>query len=410
VKTLMSDHPRRALVGLAAFVVTVGVLSWVLSGGVGRRVPPPATASSLDNTVPTPFFNVPVDGALQAVTCVGAADCWAVGSTGTGLALIEHHTSSGWSVVRSMTPEFGQLLGVTCVNAGDCWAVGDSLNNASAVASHTLVEHYAGSQWTAVATPDRSSGVNVMLSGVACVSATNCWAVGDTGDDNVTHQLIEHYTGGHWVLVDATDPPSAQYVLLYGVACDSAGVCWAVGSAGDASVSRPLIEESTRSGWVPVDASNLSSGPFVGLYAVTCLGRDCWAVGSGGIGNPLLLAHSTGTNWTPSAHSIGGASLGVACDTARDCWSVGDSKPPQVAEALPQITHFDGMTLTAALAPNSFALADGELSAVLAGVSCVSSVDCWAVGSASYGIAEGSLIEHYTGHGWSVVGRPSPLH
>ena len=74
-----------------------------------------------------------------------------------------------------------------------------------------------------------------------------------------------------------------------------------------------------------------------------------------------------------------------------------------MAEALPQITHFNGMTLAAALAPNSFALAEAEESAVLAGVSCVSSTDCWAVGSADYGNGVGTLIEHYAGHGWSVV-------
>ena len=164
------------------------------------------------------------------------------------------------------------------------------------------------------------------------------------------------------------------------------------------------------SAWVPVDTSNLNSGPFVGLYGVTCLGSDCWAVGSGGIGNPLLLAHATGTNWTASGHTMGGTSLGVACESARDCWSVGDARPPQLAEALPQITHFDGMTLTGAIAPNSFALAEAEESAVLAGVACVSSADCWAVGSAEYGNGVGTLIEHYTGQRWSVLAPPNPGH
>ena len=203
-----------------------------------------------------------------------------------------------------MTPEFGQLLGLTCLNAGDCWAVGEASNSATDASPHTLIEHYGGSEWTAVASP-AGSGSDVALSGVACVSATDCWAVGHTGDGISTHQLIEHYTGGRWILLDTPDPHPAQYVLLNGVACDSAGACWAVGSAGDASVTSPLIEEFAGRGWVPVDTPNLRPGPFVGLYGVTCLDRDCWAVGSGGIGNPPLLAHTAGATWTASAHSIG---------------------------------------------------------------------------------------------------------
>jgi hypothetical protein len=48
------------------------------------------------------------------------------------------------------------LNGVTCVSAGDCWAVGSSSSVNGP--GEPLIEHYAGSRWAIVNSPNPSPG------------------------------------------------------------------------------------------------------------------------------------------------------------------------------------------------------------------------------------------------------------
>lgn len=67
---------------------------------------------------------------LAGVACASAADCWAVGRYFNGVAtqtLILHWNGQAW--LQAVAPNtsvstFNQLYGVTCVSAADCWAVG----------------------------------------------------------------------------------------------------------------------------------------------------------------------------------------------------------------------------------------------------------------------------------------------
>jgi uncharacterized membrane protein len=92
---------------------------------------------------------------LIRVTCASAGDCWAVGFSsvnGNGQPLIEHYAGSSWAIVSSPNPSPGGLNGVTCASAGDCWAVGFSSPG------QPLIEHYAGSSWAIVSSPNPSPG------------------------------------------------------------------------------------------------------------------------------------------------------------------------------------------------------------------------------------------------------------
>lgn len=400
VETPESHRRWRAMVGLAVFVVSVGLVSWLVTGRTGRAGSPPAASSSIARTSPSAVQTLPDVGELLGVTCVSAGDCWAVGNAATPPPLIVHYTGSGWALVHTTNPSFGQLIGVTCVSPRDCWAVGNSVDNGGAGATHPLIEHYTGSRWAIASAPDPSLGPNVVLNGVACVSAGECWAVGDSGNASVTRLLIEHYTGGRWAIVGIPNPSSDPFAVLNGVACMSDGECWAVGYSGNASVTRPLIEHYTGSRWIIVDAPDPSAGPFVALDGITCVSRDCWAVGSSGIGSPTLLEHITGSTWAVSANSGAGVSLGVSCASAVDCWVVGDTQQPSIAQGPPIIAHYNGINLTADHSPYPMAEDTG---AVLNGVSCVSTADCWAVGAGS----RGTLIEQYTGSNWRVISAVS---
>ena len=60
------SHGRSgAMVGLAAFVVGVGVVSWLVTGGIGRHKATAKNPSSIAGTSPSPFPTLPDAGQLQ---------------------------------------------------------------------------------------------------------------------------------------------------------------------------------------------------------------------------------------------------------------------------------------------------------------------------------------------------------
>jgi hypothetical protein len=65
--------------------------------------------------------------------------------------------------------------------------------------SRTVFEHWNGSEWTVVASPN--SYDSTQLNGVSCTSTTSCFAVGwgnnwdDVGDREADAPVIEHWDG-----------------------------------------------------------------------------------------------------------------------------------------------------------------------------------------------------------------------
>lgn len=83
------------------------------------------------------------------------------------------------------------------------------------------------------------------------------------------------------------------------------------GYAGTVSVTRPLVAHYTGGRWIIVDTPYNGAAPFVALNAVACVGWQCWAVGSSGIGEPTLLEYFTGSTWVIGAQSrVGGCARG----------------------------------------------------------------------------------------------------
>src|SRR5882762_7976200 len=126
------------------------------------------------------------DNYLNGVTCVSTSDCWAVGyhqsdPGGAPQTLIEQWDGAQWSIVPSPNKLFdpiyknpNSLYGVTCVSASDCWAVGD-YTDSNPPYYHTLIEQWDGTQWSIVTSPTPTAATdydNVHLSGVTCASAS----------------------------------------------------------------------------------------------------------------------------------------------------------------------------------------------------------------------------------------------
>jgi hypothetical protein len=150
--------------------------------------------------------------ALRGVGVVGPSDIWAVGSGGaSGSAslstLAEHWNGSKWSVVPSANNDkLNYLRGVSAVASNDVWAVGDAIKDSfdGISVSHGLIEHWNGTAWTIVPSPKVGKGNN-SLTAVAARSARDVWAVGFfddiTGDIPIRHTLVEHWNGSTWSVV-----------------------------------------------------------------------------------------------------------------------------------------------------------------------------------------------------------------
>jgi hypothetical protein len=73
----------------------------------------------------------------------------------------------------------------------NCWAVGEYSQNNRHQSSAEVV-HWNGSRWAQVHAPQTSISP---LSGIACTSRANCWAVGNY---NGSENQILHWNGSHW--------------------------------------------------------------------------------------------------------------------------------------------------------------------------------------------------------------------
>jgi len=147
--------------------------------------------------------------------------------------------AAAWKVISSPSPGVtgNELISVAVVAANDVWAVGDI--TVSGGATQTLTEHWNGTQWSVVSSPNPMG--NNLLRGVASVSANNIWAVGFEVANGLT--LIGHWNGTKWRVVKSPNPgPSLN--ILNGVAADpGSGQTWAVGVFFNANgVSQTLTE------------------------------------------------------------------------------------------------------------------------------------------------------------------------
>src|SRR5439155_4429949 len=84
-----------------------------------------------------------------------------------------------------------------------------------------------------VARPAAAAAVaSSQLTGMACPSSTNCFAVGffSVSGSGMDKTLIERWNGVRWAVVASPNPAGAKFSRLFGVGCQSASSCFAVGN------------------------------------------------------------------------------------------------------------------------------------------------------------------------------------
>ena len=92
------------------------------------------------------------------------------------LATAAAGAESSWPVVASPNVGAGDntLLGVAALSPTDAWAVGEAADPDGG--RRPLIEHWDGDSWTVVPSP--SMGVSAGLAAVVGISPTDVWAVG----------------------------------------------------------------------------------------------------------------------------------------------------------------------------------------------------------------------------------------
>ncbi len=152
----------------------------------------------------------------------------------------------------------------------------------------------------------------------------------------------------------------------------------------------------------------MKSGPLAVLVMATLIGGSVGASAGASPG----LEHSTEVTSHPSPRILGAGASGnltnylssVSCVSPVDCMAVGGSS----SETLQQQTLVESWNGTAwwiVPSPNP-----AGFESVLNSVSCTSAVDCVAVGLSSTqppGAGSQTLIESWNGHAWSIVPAPS---
>jgi hypothetical protein len=379
-------HPRwpakRIFGAMAAPLMMAGVLTGTGAAGASASscqswtgVPPPSPGTS--------------DNFLQGVSVISACDAWAVGSdvsgSGAEQTLIEHWDGSTWKQVPSPDPGStdNSLLSVRAASATSIWAVGEYFDG---VGLKALILHWNGTAWKQVPSPN--PGLGNLLKGVRVVSARDAWAVGQTFSQTNDQTLILHWDGTKWKRVPSPAPGSSSE--LTSVAATSAGNAWAVGDYSTSTgEQQTLILHWNGTKWKQVPSPNPSS-PVNFLAAVGAASpASAWAVGFVRTqpGNEkTLILHWNGTKWkrvpSPSPDSPIGLN-GVAATSASNAWAVGFHS----AQTL--ILHWNGTTWKQVPSPNPSSTSNN-----LFAVAAASRTDVWAVGTSRNGTAYQALALH----------------
>ncbi|MFM8237650.1 MAG: hypothetical protein ACKOBG_07840 [Actinomycetota bacterium] len=175
---------------------------------------------------------------LYGVACASTASCWAVGkrlvnANLTELPLVLRWNGSAWSNATTPLPGDaigGYLTGVTCAGPADCWAVG--LDNLYSGPRRSMLR-WNGTAWSIVNTTLPLGTSSSVLADVTCFASTSCWAVGTVLVSGSWRRLVQRWNGTAWSNVSTPLPVNTTASRLSGIGCVTSTNCWTVGRTTD---------------------------------------------------------------------------------------------------------------------------------------------------------------------------------
>ncbi|HKS76917.1 MAG TPA: hypothetical protein VJQ82_27155 [Terriglobales bacterium] len=244
--------------------------------------------------VPSPKLGTNDNSALNGVVALASDNVFAVGyqpaPNGAVLTLVEHWDGTSWKIMPSPSPTLGNVLSAIAANSPtDIWAVGTRSDQAT-TSIQTLVEHFDGTSWKIVPSPNplpKAFFNQNVLTSLTATSATDVTAVGLLNDaaNRRVLTLVEHWDGSKWSVIPSPNQSTAVGALntLHGVAAVSGGDVYAVGFFADTATAgqeETLIEHFDGSSWSIIasptrDMSQQLNGAFV-LPGTT----NVWSVGA----------------------------------------------------------------------------------------------------------------------------------
>ena len=209
-----------------------------------------------------------------------------------------------------------------------------------------------------------------------------------------------------WMIVPSPNP-AASLATLASVSCPDSTSCFAVGDGYAHGKDRPLVERWDGTAWSVVAAPDLAVMGSLG--AVSCVSsRSCMAVGdsfapTGGLAR-TLIAHWDGGSWSRIASPTPGQGAmlaGVSCVDTSNCAAVGElTSASGIQRTL--VERWNGSTWSVIASPNPSGVGSS-----LSSVSCSTASACFAVGEHEPSQQTGrTLVEEWNGTSWTVV--PSP--
>jgi hypothetical protein len=254
-------------------------------------------------TVKGPPFQAGQQPSIYGVAGISPNDIWTVGNLLVNnqrlLALFEHWDGIAWKATAGTFHGF--FNGVSADASNDIWAVGCG----------NFSEHYDGASWQLVSTPNVGTGQNC-LNGVMALAPNDVWAVGYSTESQTpppgqfqvpTKTLIEHWDGTSWSVVPSPNVgPNSQYQSnrLLGVVAVSPTDIWAFGSyfaASGSNVQSTLLLHWDGATWSLAPCPNPSTGGVQTniLWGGVVIGpRNVWIVGAAEAGIQTLVLHTAG--------------------------------------------------------------------------------------------------------------------
>jgi hypothetical protein len=177
---------------------------------------------------------------LSAVSCTSATFCVADGlyfNKAGGGVLIDWWNGKTWSRMQGLAPKGttdSYLNAVSCVSAKACFAVGAA---ATAKGLRSVAEWWNGQHWALTTVPWPNGTTNPGLTGVSCVAANRCVAAGISGFNTMGigdtgRAAAFTWNGKAWAATAVGAPSRGNASSFNVVTCRTATFCVAVGQVG----------------------------------------------------------------------------------------------------------------------------------------------------------------------------------
>ncbi|WP_130345640.1 hypothetical protein [Herbihabitans rhizosphaerae] len=340
----------------------IAVLTLVTVAAATLSAMAPASAGETEFTrVPSPN---PSDttNTLAGVYAAAPDAVWMVGDTGYTDALIERWNGRVIEVVPAApTPgRSASLRAVDGTGRDDVWAVGSAAADTSGIGTDTLVQHWNGTAWSRVPSPNLGADRDATrLFDVEAIARDNVWAIGGhtAADTTTSTPVVIHWDGTEWRVVPtgcrsahSIAARTATDIWIAGrTMCHFDGSTWTVHDLGMVGPTRiPSLTDIAMVG--PAGAI------AVGLYTAPCPPRACYG---------SEVATWDGTRWQSTIASNEERLVSVHPLSPNDIWAVGSTG----------VRHYDGSTWTTVAGTGG---ANGDITVDQTGT-------VWAVGP-TYGI------------------------